>query len=108
MGSQTRVGVEADDLLCSRNARPRKALVGRVQWKIHQPPSLRKERASLEGTCISFDARRKEARTKGRGIQLHVFVIRLLCRAERLRGLLLASEAVRVHGCADLGRRVGA
>ncbi len=30
-----------DDLLCSRNARPQKALVGRAQWKIIQPPSLR-------------------------------------------------------------------
>jgi hypothetical protein len=27
--------------LCSRNARPQKALVGRAQWKINQPPSLR-------------------------------------------------------------------
>ncbi len=31
--------MEADDLLCSRNARPEKALVGRAQWKINQPPS---------------------------------------------------------------------
>jgi hypothetical protein len=48
--------MEPDDLLCSRNARPQKALVGRAQWKINQPPSLRKEQASLEGACISFDA----------------------------------------------------
>jgi hypothetical protein len=40
--------MEADDLLCSRNARPQKALVGRAQWKINQPPSLKRERASLE------------------------------------------------------------
>ena len=33
--------MEPDDLLCSRNARPQKALVGRAQWKINQPPSLR-------------------------------------------------------------------
>jgi hypothetical protein len=26
------------DLLCSRNARPRKALVGRAQWEINRPP----------------------------------------------------------------------
>jgi hypothetical protein len=51
-------GVEPDDLLCSRNTRPEKALVGRAQWKISQPPSLI-ERASLEGVCISFDARNK-------------------------------------------------
>ena len=51
--------MEPDDLLCSRNARPPKALVGRAQWKINQPPSLERERASLEGACISFDARSK-------------------------------------------------
>ena len=33
--------MEADDLLCSRNARPQKALVGRAQWKINQSPSQR-------------------------------------------------------------------
>jgi hypothetical protein len=31
----------ADDLLCSRNARLKKALVGRAQWKINQLPSLK-------------------------------------------------------------------
>jgi hypothetical protein len=36
----TKEGMEPDDLLCSRNARPEKALVGRAQWKINQPPSL--------------------------------------------------------------------
>ena len=45
--------MEADDLLCSRNARPMKALVERAQWKISQPPSLKRERASLEGTIGS-------------------------------------------------------
>ena len=41
--------MEADDLLCSRNARPQKALVGRAQWKINQPPSLdRNEQAWKE------------------------------------------------------------
>jgi len=38
-------GTEADDLLCSRNARPWKALVGRAQWKIPQPPFLKRWRA---------------------------------------------------------------
>jgi hypothetical protein len=51
--------MEPDDLLCSRNARPQKALVGRAQWKINQPPSLKKYRASLEGAFISFDARNR-------------------------------------------------
>jgi len=41
--------MEPDDLLCSRNARPPKALVGRAQWKINQPPSLeRNEQAWKE------------------------------------------------------------
>ena len=51
--------MEPDDLLCSRNARSRTPLVGRAQWKISQPPSLERKRASLEGAYISFDARNK-------------------------------------------------
>ncbi len=51
--------MEPDDLLCSRNARPQKALVGRAQWKINQPPSLKRQRASLEGSFKSFDARNR-------------------------------------------------
>ena len=39
--------MEPDDLLCSRNARPPKALVGRAQWKINQPPSLERETSKL-------------------------------------------------------------
>ena len=53
--------MEADDLLCSRNAHAQKVLVRRAQWKINQPPSLERYRASLErsiGWC-SFDARSK-------------------------------------------------
>ena len=42
--------MEADDLLCSRNARSQTPLVDRAQWKINQPPSLKRERASLEGS----------------------------------------------------------
>jgi hypothetical protein len=50
--------MEPDDLLCSRNARPSKAFVGRAQWKINQPPSLKWKRVSLEGSYItSFDGR---------------------------------------------------
>jgi outer membrane lipoprotein carrier protein len=41
--------MEPDDLLCSRNARPPKALVERAQWKINQPPSLKRYRVSSEG-----------------------------------------------------------
>ena len=36
--------MEPEDLLCSRNARPQKALVERAQWKIIQPPSLRENK----------------------------------------------------------------
>jgi hypothetical protein len=49
--------MEPDDLLCSRNARPEKALVGRAQWKINQPPSLKRKQPRLEGACISPNAR---------------------------------------------------
>ena len=45
--------MEADDLLCSRNARPPKALVGRAQWKINQPPSLERKRASFAGSFVA-------------------------------------------------------
>ncbi len=58
--AEQRRGWSLMDLLCSRNARPGKALVGRAQWKINQPPSLEREQASLEGPCISFDPRSKE------------------------------------------------
>ncbi len=42
--------MEPDDLLCSRNARSQTPLVGRAQWKINQPPSPKRERASLKGS----------------------------------------------------------
>jgi len=34
--------IEPVDLLCSRSARPEKALVGRAQWEINQPPSSKR------------------------------------------------------------------
>ena len=54
-------GVEPDDLLCSRNAHDQNVLVRRAQGEINQPPSLKRERASLEGAWISFDARSERA-----------------------------------------------
>ena len=49
----TEEGMEAVDLLCSCNARLRKALVGHAQWKINQPPSPYLYRAFLEqGTSV--------------------------------------------------------
>jgi hypothetical protein len=45
-------GMEPDDLLCSRNARPPKALVGRAQWKINQPPSLKRMTSELGGATF--------------------------------------------------------
>jgi len=50
--------MESDDLLCSRNARLKKALVGRAQWKINQPPFLKRKRASFDGSsATSLDGR---------------------------------------------------
>jgi hypothetical protein len=50
--------MEPDDLLCSRNARPEKALVGRAQWKIIQAPYLeRNEQAWKEHVYRSTRAR---------------------------------------------------
>ena len=57
--AEQRRGWSSEDLPCSRNARPEKALVGRAQWKISQPPSLESEQASLEAAHVSFDARSK-------------------------------------------------
>ena len=45
--------MEADDLLCSRNARSKTPLVGRAQWKINQPPSLNNEQATTIDFCVS-------------------------------------------------------
>ena len=57
LARRTEEGMEPDDLLCSRNARSRTPLVGRAQWKINQPPSLERERASLERPSIIVIAR---------------------------------------------------
>jgi hypothetical protein len=38
----TEEGMEADDLLCSRNARSWTPLVERAQWKINRSPSLKR------------------------------------------------------------------
>jgi hypothetical protein len=45
-------GMVPDDLLCSRNAHDQNVLVRRAQGKINQPPSLKRERASVEGSFI--------------------------------------------------------
>ncbi len=42
--------MEADDLLCSHNARSQTPLVGRAQWKINQPPSLRDNERAWKGS----------------------------------------------------------
>jgi len=71
------IEMEPDDLLCSRNARPQmdareqadrsscsqsphdKTVVARcAQWKINQPPCLKRYQASLEeSSTVSFDGR---------------------------------------------------
>ena len=45
-------GMRADDLLCSRNARPQKALVERAQWKINPP--IPEEGTNKLGRIIYF------------------------------------------------------
>jgi len=62
--SQNKGGIEPDNLLCSRNARPQKALVGRAQWKINQPPSLRDNKRV--GTGSSLVCKRCSALYRGR------------------------------------------
>ena len=47
--------MEPDDLLCSRNARSRTPLVGRAQWKISQPPSLRENEQAWKGDYALLD-----------------------------------------------------
>jgi hypothetical protein len=57
-------GMEPADLLCSRNARPEKALVGRAQWKINQSTSLeRNEQAWTEHVYRSMGASRIDQAT---------------------------------------------
>ncbi len=53
--------MEPDDLLCSRNARPQKALVGRAQWKINQPPSLERETSKLGRSIWTDEGRSMRA-----------------------------------------------
>jgi len=53
-GTASGKGMGADDLPCSRNARPEKALVERAQWKISQPPSLEKITSELGGAISIF------------------------------------------------------
>ena len=87
--------MEPDDLLCSRNARPQKALVVRAQWKINQPPSLRDNE---RGMC-SFDAR-----SEGRSAtppQEEIGVGAHIGRSDRAIALIeLRRAAVKI----DLGR----
>jgi hypothetical protein len=69
-------GMEADDLLCSRNARPQKALVGRAQWKLNPPPSLKRSRASSEELPITL------LDSRSRQIWFSPCVARLACPAQ--------------------------
>ena len=45
-----RMGRTAWPSFCSRNAHDKNVLVQRAQWKINQPPSLKRKRVSLEGS----------------------------------------------------------
>ena len=61
--------MEPDDLLCSRNARPQKALVGRAQWK-DQSASIPEERTSELGGIIYMDDSRSMRAAQGNLITL--------------------------------------
>ena len=56
--------MEADDLLCSRNARPRKVLVGRAQWEPNLArPQGRDGRMEVARCAQSQKVRRKDVRS---------------------------------------------
>jgi hypothetical protein len=77
--------MEADDLLCSRNARSRTPLVGRAQWKINQAPSL-------------------EVTSKlGGSIEGRLDDLLCSCNARRLRALAWASGTSRKIDCEAIG-----
>ena len=57
---------EADDPLCSRNARLKKALAfGRAQWKINQPPSLKKKKKKKRDNKRGRELLFSDARNQG-------------------------------------------
>ncbi len=70
-------GIEADDLLWARNARPWRALVGHAQWKIIQPPSLEdgNERAWRDHASRALEDRsgcplKEEEKRRMRGVKI--------------------------------------
>ena len=75
-------GMGPDDLLCSRNARSRTPLVERAQWKIIQPPSPKRGRASLVGSCDARSRRRTTSALKegsgGMLVSASVFMLAVL------------------------------
>ena len=75
-------GMGPDDLLCSRNARSRTPLVERAQWKIIQPPSPKRGRASLVGSCDARSRRRTTSALKegsgGMLVSASVFLLAVL------------------------------
>lgn len=47
-------GGDPDKPLCSRNARPKKTLVGRGQWELTQAtPSEKRNKQAWKGNCIA-------------------------------------------------------
>jgi hypothetical protein len=67
--------MEADDLLCSRNARPQKALVGRAQGKINQPPSLERNEPAWKEHYKQVLVRRAQSRKSGHSPFLSMCVL---------------------------------
>jgi len=83
--------MEPDDLLCSRNARPQKALVGRAQWKINQPPSLTRWRVSLEESFKGMKVVQRPQRSTKLGRRGRIVEKCLMRQTMRGRGLSLIS-----------------
>ena len=84
--------MEPDDLLCSRNARSKTPLVERAQWKINQPPSLKRARARLEGSSVtSLDDRSETSMGAIPGVRTRTSIWEG-CE-DRLDGLLCSRNA---------------
>src|SRR5438132_14184232 len=98
--------MEPDDLLCSRNARSRTPLVGRAQWKINQPPSLRdNERAWREHLFV------RRAQSRINQATLENEIVEGITRAEEGIGsgqtILLARRTRTMKLCSSDARSEG-
>jgi hypothetical protein len=74
--------MEADDLLCSRNARPEKALVGRAQWETIYLALSGEYRRAVVAQCAQLGSfhpilvRTRMISTHARTVERRVFGVR--------------------------------